>query len=59
MLAEMNQEGDKAGVAARVVVGKDLDIIAYSGQTASPGGSQEYPGQPIGEILAQDQEVVC
>ena len=56
--AHLLQEGHQPLVLARVVVGQHLADVARVGQALALGHAQEQPRQPVGEIAADEQQVV-
>ena len=56
--AHLLQEGDQPLVLAGVVVGHDLADVARVGQPLALGHAQEQARQPVGEIAADEQQVV-
>ena len=56
--AHLLQECDEPLVLHRMVVGKDLSDVARIGEPLALGHAQEKPREPVGEIAADQQQVV-
>jgi len=56
--ADLLEEGNEPHVGQAVAVGKDFADIARIGQPPALGHAQEEPGEPVGEVTADDEQVV-
>ena len=56
--ADLLEERDQPQVAHAVVVGENLAHVARVGESAALRHAQEEPGEPVGEVAADHQQVV-
>jgi hypothetical protein len=56
--ADLLEEGHQAHILQAVAVGEDLAHVARVGEAAALGHAQEEPREPVGEIAADDEQVV-
>src|SRR5262249_11552220 len=55
---EMSEEEDEIMVALRAAIGEHFEHVAAVEQTVLPRGAEEKTGEPVGESLAKDQQMI-
>ena len=56
--ADLLEKCHQPAVAARVIVGQHLADIARIGKPVPLGHAEEQPRQPVGEVAADEQQMV-